>query len=243
MIRVPVKTMKGCYRIMRTRLPNTRTFDLYRKADADAPELLKAIYTAISRDVAVRSTERVYRSTVLLGRVPTDLIDRDKWVKSLGSEAERQSLFEQVLWVFFFDRAEMWETTWPDPGVAGAEYTRESTSASAPAKTRRAPKKAEARLAPKKAAIAQKSPRRGFAPKAAARSQGGGAAPPVANDAIAALQAGDTVEIVNHAFAGKTGVVVAFEDDDGLKLVTVRMQVAGLFKDVSGFLLSQVRKI
>ena len=96
---------------------------------------------------------------------------------------------------------------------------------------------------PKKAALAPKSPRRSFAPKAAAQSRDGGAAPPVAKGATAALKAGDTVEIVNHAFAGKTGVVVALEDDDGLNLVTIRMQVAGLFKDVSGFLLSQVRKI
>jgi hypothetical protein len=243
MIRVPVKTMKGRYRIMRTRLPNTRTFDLYRTAETDAPDLLEQIYAGISRDFELHSDERVHRSTGLLDRVPADAAYRDRWLKFSESEAERRSLFEQVLWAFFFDRPEMWETTWPEKGVTGAEYTRESASATVAAEARQAPKKAKVRPAPKKAALAPKSPRRSFAPKAAAQSRDGGAAPPVAKGATAPLKAGDTVEIVNHAFAGKTGVVVALEDDDGLNLVTIRMQVAGLFKDVSGFLLSQVRKI
>ena len=66
---------------------------------------------------------------------------------------------------------------------------------------------------------------------------------PVAPAPDETLKPGDTVEIINHPYAGKTGVVVAVIDDDGLKLVTVKMQVGGLFKDISGFLPSQVHKI
>jgi hypothetical protein len=65
MIRVPVKTKHGVYRFMRTRVPRTRTFDLYRTAEARAPELREQLYLLISRDVESRATETVHRSVLL----------------------------------------------------------------------------------------------------------------------------------------------------------------------------------
>ena len=122
MIRVPVKTKKGVYRVMRTRVPRTRTFELYRRAQVEAPELLKQIYAVISRDVEARATDEVHRSTVLMSGIPSDQPFQKRWVDFSDSEAQRRSLFEQVLWTYFFDRQETWETTWPDKGRTGAEY-------------------------------------------------------------------------------------------------------------------------
>ena len=124
LIRVPVKTRVGVYRVMRTRVPRTATFELYRKALEEAPELLQQIYAIISHDVEARATEPVERSTVLVERIPADWPYRNQWLKFLDSDSERRSFFEQVLWTYFFDRQETWETTWPDKDRKGAEYTR-----------------------------------------------------------------------------------------------------------------------
>jgi hypothetical protein len=241
MIRVPVKTKDGVYRIMRTRVPRTTTFELYRKAEEEAPELLKQVYAVISRDVEARAKESVKRSAVLIERIPSDWTYRDRWLKFLDSDLERLSFFEQVLWTYFFDREEMWETTWPDKDRKSAEYSRAAAMppvAQAPSSrgaTATVSSKAPSReIAPRSREIA---PTR-FGPPAASRGVA-----PVAPPPATTLKPGDTVEIVDHPYAGKTGVFVALVDDDGLKLVTVKMQVGGLFKEVSGFLPSQVRKI
>ena len=155
MIRVPVKTKKGVYRVMRTRVPRTRTFELYRRAQEEAPELLKQIYAVISRDVEARATDEVHRSTVLMSGIPSDRPFQKRWVDFSDSEVERRSLFEQVLWTYFFDRQETWETTWPDKGRIGAEYVREVVK---PSEAR------EPGLRPKGA--------KGVAPKAASRGIG-----------------------------------------------------------------------
>ena len=145
MIRVPVKTKKGIYRVMRTRVPRTRTFELYRRAQAEAPELLKQIYAVISRDVEARATDKVHSSTVLMDRIPSDWPYQRRWVRFSDSEAQRRSLFEQVLWTYFFDRQETWETTWPDKGRTGAEYVRESKRPSVAQAPARRPKRGHPR--------------------------------------------------------------------------------------------------
>jgi hypothetical protein len=231
-------TQAGVYRVMRTRLPRTRTFDLYRKAEQDAPDLIKKIYVVISQNVEARPKEQIQRSTELIERIPTDWPGRDQWLKFVDSEPARQSLFEQVLWTYFFDRDETWETTWPDKNRTGAEYAR----APAPAVAEGAPPISTSAL--EKGAIAATEPAsRTIAPKSLAPPPASRGMPPAAPAVHETLKPGDTVEIVNHPYAGKTGVVVELVDDDGLTLVTVKLQVGGLFEDVSGFLPSQLRKI
>jgi len=110
---------------MRTRVPRTRTFELYRKGEQEAPELLEQIYAVISHEVEAGATETIHRSTVLIERVPSDWPFRDQWLRFLDSESARRSLFEQrCSGPYFFDREEMWETTWPDKDRTDAEYTR-----------------------------------------------------------------------------------------------------------------------
>ena len=143
---------------MRTRVPRTRTFELYRRAQEEAPELLKQIYAVISRDVEARATDEVHRSTVLMSGIPSDQPFQKRWVDFSDSEAQRRSLFEQVLWTYFFDRQETWETTWPDKGRTGAEYVCE----------------------PKRPPVAQapaRRPKGAAAPAPKAASRGIGAAP------------------------------------------------------------------
>lgn len=103
MIRVPVKTKQGVYRIMRTRVPGTLTFELYRRAQAEAPELLKQIYAIIYRDVEARARDQVHGSTVLMDRIPSDWPYKRRWLRFSDSEAQRRSLFEQVLWTYLID--------------------------------------------------------------------------------------------------------------------------------------------
>jgi hypothetical protein len=234
MIKVPVKTKNGVYRVMRIRVPRTRTFALYRTAEEGAPDLLKQIYAVISRVVEADATETVHRSTVLIKRIPSNWPFRDRWLKFLDSDSARRSLFEQVLWTYFFDREETWETTWPDKDRTDAKYAR---------KTPMPPVAKAPRLSRGSATVAPKSSRRGIAPRSSAPAAASRGLAPVARAPDETLKRGDTVEIVDHPFAGRTGVVADVVDDDGFELVTVRMQVAGLWKDISGFLPSQVRKI
>ena len=126
MIRVPVKTKKGVYRVMRTRVPRTRTFELYRRAQEEAPELLKQIYAVISRDVEALATDEVHRSTVLMSGIPSD----QPFQKTMGRflrfrGTEEVPVSNRFSGPYFFDRQETWETTWPDKGRIGAEYVRE----------------------------------------------------------------------------------------------------------------------
>jgi hypothetical protein len=202
-------------------------------AEEEAPELLKQIYAVISDDVDARATEPDQRSTVLIKRIPADWPYRDQWLKFLDTDSQRRSFFEQVLWTYFFDREETWETTWPDKDRSDAEYAR--VTPTTPVTQAPPPRRVNAQVVLETST--REIPSRSLAPAA---SRGvAPAAPPAAKT----LKPGDTVEIVDHPYAGKTGVFVALVDDDGLKLVTVKMQVAGLFKEVSGFLPSQVRKI
>ena len=122
MIRVPVKTKNGVYRIMRTRVPRTRTFDLYRSAEAKTPDLMKAIYKAISDAVESHPEATSHRSSSLIEGIPSEWSYKSRWLKFSSSEAERRSLFEQVLWTFFFDQSDTWETSWPEPRRTDAEY-------------------------------------------------------------------------------------------------------------------------
>jgi len=226
MIRVPVKTKKGVYRIMRTRMPRTRTFDLYRKAEAAAPELLKQMYAVISWDVEARPKETVHRSTVLIDRIPSNWPYRKQWLKVSDSEAQRRSLFEQVFWTYFFDRQETWETTWPDKGRTGAEYVREPKT----------PPVAQAPVPrPKRAAAA---------PKTASRGIGMAPAAPPAARATEQLSSGEVVEITDGDYLGYRGVVVAVNVlSDGRTRVDLKLWVAGVQKTVTGLRISEVRLI
>ncbi len=122
MIRVPVKTKKGVCRVMRTRVPRTRTFELYRLADAKTPDLIKAIYKAISDAVETHPEATSHRSSSLIEGIPSGWSHKSRWLEFSSSEAERRSLFEQVLWTFFFDQRDTWETSWPEPRRTDAEY-------------------------------------------------------------------------------------------------------------------------
>jgi hypothetical protein len=234
MIRVPVKSKIGVYRIMRTRVPRTKTFVLYRKAEEEEPELLKQVYAFISDDVEVRATEPVQRSTVLIKRIPADWPYRVQWLNFLDTDSQRRSFFEQVLWTYFFDREETWETTWPDKDRSDAAYGR---AAAMPPRAQAPPPGGGG------ATLDSETSSREIAPRSSALPDVSFGVAPIAPAPDETLKPGDTVEIVNHSYAGKIGVVVAVVDDDGLKLVTVKMQVGGLFKDISGFLPSQVQKI
>ena len=122
MIRVPVKAKKGIYRVMRTRVPRTRTFELYRRAEAKTPDLIKEIYKAISDAVETHPEATSHRSSSLIEGIPSGWSHKSRWLKFSASEAERRSLFEQVLWTFFFDQSDTWETSWPEPRRTDAEY-------------------------------------------------------------------------------------------------------------------------
>lgn len=229
MIRVPVKTKKGVYRVMRTRVPRTRTFELYRRAEAEAPELLKQIYAVISRDVEARGTETVHRSAVLMDRVPSDWPYQKRWVKFSDSEAQRRSLLEQVLWTYFFDRQETWETTWPDKGQTGAEYVRPA-------------------MRPPVARAPAPRPKRAATPASEVRSRGIDVArsrTPAAG-LTEELSPGDDVEIVNPdcAYAGKIGRVTQIGPDDfGVVSVTVKLPADDQYFDVPNFDVSDLKKV
>jgi len=215
MIRVPVKTKNGVYRVMRTRVPRTRTFDLYRKAEAVAPELLKQIYTVISRDVQARATETVHRSTVLFDQIPSNWPYRKQWLKVADSEAQRRSLFEQVLWTYFFDRQELWETTWPDKGRTGAEYVGVGVK---PSEAR------EARPRPKGA--------RGVAPKAASRGIGPAPTARPATRSTEAFGPGDIVIFVKGEYKGLRGEVMELEYDGPFVRAIVRLPGGAQYEKV-----------
>jgi len=226
MIRVPVKTKKGVYRIMRTRMPRTRTFDLYRKAEAAAPELLKQMYAVISWDVEARPKETVHRSTVLIDRIPSDWPYRKQWLKVSDSEAQRRSLFEQVLWTYFFDRQELLETTWPDKGRTGAEYVRVGVKPSKARKPSPRPKGA-----------------RGIAPKVTSRGVGPAPTARPATGLTEKFKSGDIVIFINGDYEGVKGQITELESDGPCVNATVRLLVGAEYVDIPGFPIEDLAKV
>jgi hypothetical protein len=229
MIAVPVKTRKGVSRIVRTRVPRTRSFDLYRKAEDDAPELLKQIYATISRDVEARSTETIHRSTDFINQVPEGWPYHDQWLNFSGSEAERRSLFEQVLWTFFFDLEEQtWETSWPTKDQPFSEYVRQiSTPSVARARTRKPKPNA-------KAPTGSVSSSRGIEMAPAARAS---------TSATDQLSPGDIVEIIKGRYQGLKGEITKIEMIDGFESVTVKLPGDDEYYDVPNFPTSALKKL
>jgi len=225
MIRVPVKTKEGVCRVMRTRVPRTRTFECYRKAEEEAPELLKQIYAVISQVVEARPTEAAHRSAVLIERIPSDWPYRDQWLKFLDSEPARRFLFEQVLWTYFFDREETWETTWPDQGRPVAEYVRKAMSP--PVARPPSPR-------PKAAA--------GAAPEVRTRGIGPATAAPAPAGTTEQFGPGDIVEITEGRYAGLTGQITEITLVGGFKRFTVRLPGDDQYFDVPNFPLFALKK-
>jgi hypothetical protein len=222
MIKVPVKTRKGVYRTTRTRVPRTRTFDLYRKAEAKAPKLLEQIYRFISHDVEARASEQLHRSGELMDRLPADWSHQKPWLKFAASESERRLLFEQVLWTYFFDRADSWETTWPDKGKVGAVYSR---------------------LTKKPPEVFARGPR----PKRAAapgpeRAEGGRGLAPAAAPPAPQLSVGDIVEITRGRYQGLIGQITELVPDGPFVTATIKLPADAEYLDIPGFRLKDLRK-
>src|SRR5271157_2496777 len=179
MIRVPVKTKNGVYKVMRTRVPRTRTFELYRLAEAETPELIKAIYRVISDAVETHPEAPLHRSSTLIEAIPSKWAHKNRWLKFSSSEAERRSLFEQVQWTFFFDQRDTWETSWPESRRTDAEYV--AVAGKRPVAKAPAPR-------PKRAAAP--------APKAASRGIEAAPSAAPAAEVTAQLIRGDCVKII-----------------------------------------------
>jgi KOW motif len=231
MIKVPVKTKNGVYRVMRIRVPRTRTFALYRTAEEEAPNLLKQIYAVISQVLEAGTTETVHRSTVLIECIPSDWPFRDQWLKFLDSESARRSLFEQVLWTYFFDREETWETTWPDKDRTDAKYAREATMPP----VARAPR-------PRSKRAAGPTPRvhtRGIGPAATAAIP----AAPASAGITAKLRPGDIVEIMEGRYKGLIGEITEVGLEDGFESITVRLPADDEYYNVPHFDPGALKKV
>jgi hypothetical protein len=228
MIKVPVKTKKGVSRVMRTRVPRTRTFALYRRAEAEAPDLLKGIYTFISRDVEAQSSQKSHRSSDLIKRVPPNWPYRKQWQKFSSNEAERESLFEQVLWTYFFDCKDSWKTTWPDKAQPSAVYVLE------PGK-RTVAKPARAR------------PRRAASTPPPAVSRGIGMAPPAPADGTTVaipkeqLGAGEIVEILRGMYKGLIGEITGFESEGPFISAVVKLPADNEYLEIP-FRIKDIKK-
>jgi len=225
MIRVPVKTKKGVYRVMRTRVPRTRTFELYRLAEAKTPELIKAIYKAISDAVETHPEAASHRASSLIEGIRSRWSYKGRWLKFSSSEAERRSLFEQVQWTFFFDQRDTWETSWPEPRRPDAEYV----------------------------AVAGKRPgdqppasrfRRAVAPAPKAASRGIDAAPSAATvgEATAQLAPEDIVKIIEGRYTGLKGQITEIQVVGGFERYTVRLPGDDQYYDVPNFPLFALEK-
>src|SRR5208337_2464385 len=218
MIRVPVKAKKGIYRVMRTRVPRTRTFELYRRAEAKTPDLIKEIYKAISDEVETHPEATSHRSSSLIEGIPSGWSYKSRWLKFSSSEAERRSLFEQVLWTFFFDQSDTWETSWPEPRRTDAEYV--AVAGKRPVDRAPAPR-----------------PKRAAAPTPKAASRGIEAAPsaaPVA-EATAQLIPGDIVKIIEGRYTGLIGQIVEIRVVGKFNRFTVRLPGDDQYYDVPNF--------
>jgi len=228
MIRVPIGTKNGVYRVMRTRVPRTRTFALYRKAEEVAPELLRQLYGVVSQVLEVGATDTVHRSTVLIKRIPSGWPFQDQWLKFVDSESARRFLFEQVLWTYFFDREETWETTWPDKGRTDAEYARV------------APISPVARTS-----IPRTKPAAGPVPRVRTRGLEPSATPaaPPSEEITAKLSRGDIVKIVEGRYKGLIGEITAVGLEDGFETITVRLPADDEYYDVPHFDPSALKKL
>jgi hypothetical protein len=218
-IRVPIKNKEGVYRTMRTRVPRTRTFALYRQAQTKTPDLIEAIYKVLAGAVEAHPEATSHRASSLIAGIPADWSHAGRWLEFSASEAERRSLFEQILWTYFFDRSETWETTWPEPGEADAVYVAVATEGPT-ARGSLPVREAAAHLA--------ETASRGLRPAAAA-------APPE-------LKPRDVVEIVDGDLRGFRGRVLAVSTGVFRK-VDLELFVDGVLRPVEGFRISQVRKL
>jgi hypothetical protein len=181
--------------------------------------VIQVLYAAISEAVNAHLGATSHRSSSLIEGLPSALTQGGPWLAFSPSQADRRSLFEQVLWTFFFDRSATWETTWPEPGRPDAEYVAVAGSRSVAPVTEPAP--------------------RGVAKESRTASRG---IAPTAPAAPAQLAVGDVVEITDGAFSGFRGRVVALSTD-GRRKVDLELWVDGVQKTVEGFRISQVQKV
>jgi hypothetical protein len=232
MLTVPVKTRKGVYRMIQTRVPRTSSFSLYRKAEKEAPELLRQIYAVIARDVEARSTETVQISTDIIDRVPADWPYRAQWLKFSGSEPERRSLFEQVLWTYFYDVGnETWETSWPTKNQPFSKYVRQAVT-------------------PTEAETPGPGPDLEAKTDSVSFSRGIEMAPTVPAAAVPApvsptdqLSIGDIVAIIKGRYKGLKGEVTKIEMIDGFESVTVKLPGDDEYFEVPNFPTSALKKL
>jgi hypothetical protein len=221
MIRVPVKTTPGVFRTMRTRVPGTRTFALYREARERYPELIKGIYNAISRAALAHPREAPISSADLLRSIPKDGPLERSWKRFSDSEVVRNSLFEQVLWTYLFDQVETWETTWPDRGQSGARYVRLTPAA-------------EIELPP--------GPPPMQLPSAATTRTRGISLEPAVTDRI---ECGDWVEIIGGKYKDYASLaqVSAIEMVNGFPKATLKLIVNGRLQAVGPFRMDEIRRV
>ena len=222
MIRVPVKTKKGVYRVMRTRVPRTRTFELYRRADAKTPDLIKAIYKVMCDEVEAHPEATSHRSSSLIEGIPSGWSYKSRWLKFSSSEAERRSLFEQVLWTFFFDQSDTWETSWPEPRRTDAEYV--AVAGKRPVDRAPAPR-----------------PKRAAAPASEVRSRGIDVAPSAA-EVTAQFIPGDIVKIIEGRYTGLIGQITEVPIVGGFERFTVSLPADDQYYDVPNFPLFALEK-
>jgi len=211
---------------MRTRVPRTRTFELYRRADAKTPDLIKAIYKVMCDEVEAHPEATSHRSSSLIEGIPSGWSHKSHWLKFSASEAERRSLFEQVLWTLFFDQSETWETSWPEPGRPDAEYV--------PVAAKRSVDQAPAPRPKRAAAPAPKAASRGIE---AARS-----AAPVA-EATAQLSPGEIVEIIKGRYKGLIGEITDIVPDGPFVSATVKLPADAEYLNVPGFRLKDLKRV
>jgi hypothetical protein len=220
MIRVPVKTRPGVFRTMRTRVPRTRTFALYREASERYPELIKGIYNAISRAALAHTREASISSAALLKSIPKDGPLERSWKKFSDSEQVQNSLFEQVLWTYLFDQVETWDTTWPDQGQSGAHYVR---------------------LTPEAEIQRPPGPPPMQVPSATTRTRGISPEPAVTDR----IESGDWVEIIGGKYKDYANLaqVSAIEMVNGFPKATLKLIVNGRLQAVSPFRMDEIRKV
>ena len=81
MIRVPVQSRHGMFKTMRTRVPRTRTFAVYREASQQFPGLITGLYNAISRTALARPGTDSISSAELLKQLTLDGPLERSWAK------------------------------------------------------------------------------------------------------------------------------------------------------------------
>jgi hypothetical protein len=211
-------------------------------AEAETPEVIKAIYAAISEAVEAHPGATSHRSSSLIQGIPPGWFHQGPGLASSPSAADRRSLFEQVLWTFFFDRSETWETTWPEPGRQDAEYV-------AVAKTR--PVAPSSGPGPGGVAEVSGTAGRGIAPAGRGIAPAGRGIAPAGRGIAPATPAaqeqeplaiGDIVEIIDGAYSGFRGKVMGL-GTGGSPTIDLELWVAGVLRTFEGFYLPQVRKV